>query len=121
MEAATFGMAELYRNLGSDLMTSERPKNLDADAKEQYDVLLEEQAFPFEEQAISTHEINTKRVRDNVYDEGVKQSFAALAELKPGRYVFVEPGSKRKILPGDEGLRMICVGSTPGAYEVRQG
>ena len=42
-------------------------------------------------------------------------------ELKPGRYVFVEPGSKRKILPGDEGLRMICVGSPPGAYHVREG
>ena len=41
--------------------------------------------------------------------------------LKPGRYVFVEPGSKRKILPGDEGLRLICVGSPPGAYKVREG
>ena len=38
-------------------------------------------------------------------------------ELKPGRYVCVEAGSKRKILPGDEGLRMICVGSPPGAYQ----
>ncbi len=47
--AATFGMAELYRNLGADLITSERPKNLDAEALEQYDVLLEEQAFPLEE------------------------------------------------------------------------
>ena len=42
-------------------------------------------------------------------------------ELKPGRYVFVEAGSKRKILPGDEGLRMICVGAPPGAYHVREG
>ena len=42
-------------------------------------------------------------------------------ELKPGRYVFVEPGSKRKILPGNEGLRLICVGSPPGAYTVREG
>ncbi len=31
------------------------------------------------------------------------------------------PASKRKILPGDEGLRMICVGAPPGAYQVRQG
>jgi mannose-6-phosphate isomerase-like protein (cupin superfamily) len=42
-------------------------------------------------------------------------------ELKPGRYVFVEPGSKRKMLPGDEGLRLICVGSPPGAYQPREG
>jgi uncharacterized cupin superfamily protein len=42
-------------------------------------------------------------------------------ELMPGRYVYVEPESKRQILPGDEGLRMICVGSPPGAYTPREG
>jgi tetratricopeptide (TPR) repeat protein len=83
---ATFEIAEIYRQLGKDIMKSERPKKLPAEQLEEYNSLLEEQAFPFEEQAISTHEINTKRVRDNVYDEGVKKSFAALAELKPGRY-----------------------------------
>src|SRR6202521_4674875 len=47
--AATFESAELYRQLGKDLISSERPKNLKKDELEQYDVLLEEQAFPFEE------------------------------------------------------------------------
>ena len=42
-------------------------------------------------------------------------------ELKPGRYVWVEAESKRKILPGDEGLKLIAVGSPPGAYQPRQG
>jgi cellulose synthase operon protein C len=83
---ATFEIAEIYRQLGKDIMQSERPKKLAAEQLDEYNSLLEEQAFPFEEQAIATHEINTKRVRDNVYDEGVKKSFAALAELKPGRY-----------------------------------
>jgi tetratricopeptide (TPR) repeat protein len=83
---ATFEIAEIYRKLGQDIMKSERPKKLPEEQLEEYNSLLEEQAFPFEEQAISTHEINTKRVRDGVYDEGVKKSFAALAELKPGRY-----------------------------------
>ena len=41
-------------------------------------------------------------------------------ELKPGRYVLVTPESKRKILPGDAGLRLICVGSPPGAYKPRE-
>ena len=83
---ATYEIAEIYRQLGKDIMKSERPKKLEAEQLDEYNSLLEEQAFPFEEQAISTHEINTKRVRDNVYDEGVKKSYAALAELKPGRY-----------------------------------
>lgn len=83
---ATYEIAEIYRQLGKDIMKSERPKKLAAEQLDEYNSLLEEQAFPFEEQAIATHEINTKRVRDSVYDEGVKKSFAALAELKPGRY-----------------------------------
>jgi tetratricopeptide (TPR) repeat protein len=83
---ATFEIAELYRKLGQDIMKSERPKKLPAEQLEEYNSLLEEQAYPFEEQAIATHEINTRRVRDSVYDEGVKKSFAALAELNPGRF-----------------------------------
>jgi tetratricopeptide (TPR) repeat protein len=83
---ATFEIAEIYRKLGQDIMKSERPKKLPAEQLEEYNSLLEEQAFPFEEQAISTHEINAKRTREGVYDEGVKKSFTALAELKPGRY-----------------------------------
>ena len=53
---------------------------------EQYDVLLEEQAFPFEEQAISIHEINVRRSWDGVYDQWVQKSFAALRALVPARF-----------------------------------
>jgi hypothetical protein len=88
--AATFESAELYRQLGKDLMSSERPKNLSKDELEQYNVLLEEQAFPFEENAIKLHEVNTARTKDGTYDEWVQKSFAALAQLNPGRYGKVE-------------------------------
>ena len=84
--ASTYETAELYRSLAKDLMASERPKALKGDALEQYNLLLEEQVFPFEEQAIQIHEINTARAKDGVYDDGVRASFKALAELKPGRY-----------------------------------
>jgi len=87
---ATFGMAELYRQLGADLMASERPKNLDEDAREQYDVLLEEQAFPFEEKAIELHEVNAQRTGDGIYDQWIQRSFDALAKLKPARYAKTE-------------------------------
>lgn len=90
--AAAFESAELYRHLGKDVIQSERPKNLSKDELEQYDVLLEEQAFPFEEKAIKLHEINTVRSKDGTYDEWVQKSFAALAELNPGRYGKVELG-----------------------------
>jgi cellulose synthase operon protein C len=92
--AATFESAELYRQLGKDLMSSERPKNLSKDELEQYDVLLEEQAFPFEEKAIKLHEVNAARAKDGTYDEWVQKSFAALAQLNPGRYGKVEIGEQ---------------------------
>ncbi len=84
--AATFEMAELYRRLAKDVMASERPKNLKGEELEEYNSLLEEQVFPFEEQAIKAHELNAARAKDGVYDEWVRKSFQALAELKPARY-----------------------------------
>ena len=93
--AATYESAELYRQLGKDLMSSERPNNLSKDELEQYNVLLEEQAFPFEEKAIQLHEVNTARVKDGSYDEWVQKSFAALAQLNPGRYAKVEIGEQQ--------------------------
>jgi tetratricopeptide (TPR) repeat protein len=88
--AATYESAELYRQLGKDLIGSERPKKLSKDELEQYNVLLEEQAFPFEENAIKLHEVNAARSKEGIYDEWVQKSFTALAQLNPGRYGKVE-------------------------------
>jgi cellulose synthase operon protein C len=84
--AATYEMAELYRTLAHDVMSSERPKGLKGDELEEYNSLLEEQVFPFEEESIKAHELNAARARDGVYDEWVQKSYKALAELKPARY-----------------------------------
>jgi hypothetical protein len=93
--SATFESAELYRQLGKDLMSSERPKNLSKDELEQYNVLLEEQAFPFEEKAIKLHEVNAARAKEGTYDEWVQRSFTALAQLNPGRYGKAEIGEQQ--------------------------
>jgi tetratricopeptide (TPR) repeat protein len=84
--AATFEMGELYRQLASDLMKSERPANLDAEELEQYDLLLEEQAFPFEEKATEVHVVNARRTTEGLYDDWVRRSYAVLAELEPARF-----------------------------------
>ena len=88
--AATFASAELYRDFGKAMLTSQRPKGLKKDELEQYNVLLEEQAFPFEEKAIELHEINAKRTAQGVYDSSVRDSIAALGQLRPARYAKVE-------------------------------
>jgi tetratricopeptide (TPR) repeat protein len=87
---ATYAMADLYRHLGKALLESERPAGLSADELEQYDILLEEQAFPFEEKAIEIHESNARRASAGTYDDWVRKSYAALAELKPARYARTE-------------------------------
>ena len=88
--ASAYAMADLYRDLGKSLLESDRPKDLDAEELEQYDVLLEEQAFPFEEKAIGIHERNARLAAQGVYDEWVQKSYAELAQLKPGRYARAE-------------------------------
>ena len=90
--AATFQIAELYNRFSQDLFDSERPANLNAAELEQYDILLEEQAYPFEEKAIELHEVNAARTGSGVYDEWVQASLAKLALLMPVRYAKDEQG-----------------------------
>ena len=83
---ASFKIGEIYAQLSRDLMNSQRPKDLDELALEQYEILLEEQAYPFEEKAIEIHQANAQRSWKGTYDAGVKRSFDALAKLLPARY-----------------------------------
>lgn len=88
--AATFRLGEVYEMFSTDLMGSERPANLDEAALEQYELLLEEQIYPFEEKAIDLYKANADRAPNGVYDEWVKKSFERLASLMPARYAKVE-------------------------------
>lgn len=84
--AANFRLAEIYRQLSRDMMDSQRPKGLNPLELEQYEILLEEQAYPFEEKAIELHEANIQRTAEGVYDDWVKNSFSSLENLLPARY-----------------------------------
>ena len=92
--AATYYIAEIYNDFASALLESQRPKKLSPDELDEYNVLLEEQAFPFEEKAIDIHAANAERVKDNIYDKWVKLSIAALSKLNPIRYSKKEKGEK---------------------------
>ncbi|MDJ0834160.1 MAG: tetratricopeptide repeat protein [Gammaproteobacteria bacterium] len=84
--AATFEIAEIYRDFANSLMESDRPKNLNEEELEEYNYLLEDQAYPFEEKAISIHQSNLVRIPDGSYDDAIKDSLQALAKLMPFRY-----------------------------------
>jgi tetratricopeptide (TPR) repeat protein len=88
--AATFRLGEVYEQFSADLMESERPADLDALALEEYELLLEEQIYPFEEKAIDLYKTNAGRTVDGVYDEWVRKSFERLAGMMPARYAKVE-------------------------------
>ena len=84
--AATYHIAAIYEDFGKALLSSQRPKKLSKLELEQYNLMLEEQADPFNEKSTELHEINAKRTADGIYDEWVKKSFTALKALRPVRY-----------------------------------
>ena len=83
---STHAIADIYKSFSKDLLTSQRPKNLSGDELEQYIILLEDKAFPFEDKAIEFYEANMSHIKDGVYNEWVKQSHEQLKELFPTRY-----------------------------------
>ncbi|HEY8940912.1 MAG TPA: tetratricopeptide repeat protein [Cellvibrio sp.] len=83
---SAYAIGDIYQHFSKALLTSERPANLSPDELEQYDILLEDQAFPFEEKAIEFHEINIARSADGTESKWIKESFNALKTLFPSRY-----------------------------------
>ena len=92
--AATFELGAVYQAFAKALMDSERPKNLSAEEVEQYNILLEEQALPFEEKAIAAHEGNLKRVGQGLWDASIARSVTALGTLSPAKYGKRETGGE---------------------------
>ena len=53
---------------------------------EQYELAIEEQAYPFEEKAIQVHESNLQLISRGVYNAWIEKSLQKLAEFIPARY-----------------------------------
>ncbi|MFT4048174.1 MAG: hypothetical protein QM661_15980 [Solimonas sp.] len=102
---AAYETAELYHDLARALKQSERPKNLDAEARDQYDLLLDEQIDPFIDKAIALHEANIRRVTTGLYDPWIARSYAALAALAPGRYAKAD-ASEPAVAPAAPGTSL---------------
>jgi tetratricopeptide (TPR) repeat protein len=84
--AATFQLAEIYYHFSRALMDSERPDGLSELELEQYNLVIEEQAYPFEEKAIAVHEKNMELLGVGIYNSWIDRSIAKLAVLLPARY-----------------------------------
>ena len=84
--AATFFLAEIYYDFNRSLMESERPSDLSAADLEEYNLQLEDTAFPFEEKAIGIHEKNLELMRVGIYNAWIEKSLDKLYKLLPARY-----------------------------------
>lgn len=83
---ANYSIGELYARFSRELLESPRPKGLSAVELEQYELILEEQAIPFEDLAIEIHQNNIQQAWDGQFNEWIGQSFTAMARLSPARY-----------------------------------
>jgi len=84
--AATYYIAEVYMNFSVAMIESERPDGLTPQELVSYEMVIEEEAYPFEEQAIAVHEENFELLAAGVYNPWVQKSLDSLAGLMPGRY-----------------------------------
>lgn len=83
--AATYQIASMYDELGHALLTSERPASLSAEELAEYDLLLAEQAAPFEQQAMEIYTTNAQRSGGDQQDPWIEKSVQRLGELQSGQ------------------------------------
>lgn len=88
--AATFYIAQTYFEFSQSLLDSERPAGLSEAEKVDYELVIEEEAYPFEEQAIAVHEENHELLLTGIYNAWVQKSLDRLAVTMPGRYAKTE-------------------------------
>jgi cellulose synthase operon protein C len=128
--AATFYIAEVYYGFSQALLDSERPADLGPDALVDYEMVIEEEAFPFEERAIEVHEKNLELLTAGVFNDWVERSLDKLADLMPGRYAkfelssgflasldvysYREPGAPEPAAVVEEGAQAPAEAGAPG-------
>lgn len=83
---ATHSIGDVYYSFSKSLLESERPKGMSAIEQEQYKVLIEDQAFPFEDNAIKFYEKNILYTKQGIFDDWIQKSYAQLKLLFPARY-----------------------------------
>lgn len=80
--AATYHIASMYDELARALLISERPAGLTSDELAEYEVLLAEQALPFEQQAIDLYRRNVQSSGSVQRDAWVEKSERQLHALQ---------------------------------------
>ncbi|NVJ60209.1 MAG: tetratricopeptide repeat protein [Gammaproteobacteria bacterium] len=83
---ASVKMANMYDHLATSLRKAAPPKGLTAAQREEYRVIIEEQAAPLQGVARELHEGNVLRAWEGEYNKWIEESFAAMAVMYPERF-----------------------------------
>jgi tetratricopeptide (TPR) repeat protein len=76
---------ELFKE---DILSSPRPDGLSAAQLEEYELLLQEMAFPFEAKALDAYRVNIQRsVKLELLDPWIEKTFERMAVLAPWSYL----------------------------------
>ncbi len=82
-----FQMGMAIENFRDSIINSERPGDMSKEEVEEYTLLLEEKAYPYDEQAVKTYEKSlTVSRKQQIYNEWVEKSIGRLAGLRPALY-----------------------------------
>jgi hypothetical protein len=86
---------------------------------EEYELAIEEQAYPFEEKAIEVHESNLALISLGVYNTWIDKSLAKLAVFVPARYA--KPEEETEIITSLEAYSFSAGTKPPVAATVEEG
>jgi len=86
MTESLFSIAEMYYGFSRDVLDSARPSGLNDDEMEQYEIGLEDLAFPVEEKAIEIYESSLAQINQEIFNGWSQKSFNRLRDIFPARY-----------------------------------
>ncbi len=86
MTESLFSIAEMYYGFSLAVMDSARPKGLNEDEMEQYEIGIEDLAFPVEEKAIEIYESTLSHVNQGIFNAWTQKSYHQLETIFPARY-----------------------------------
>ena len=86
---------------------------------QEFELAIEEQAYPFEEKAIAMHKSNLELISRGVYDEWIDRSLQKLAELVPARYD--KPEEESAVIASPDSYLFAIEDSKPAMHKARKG
>ncbi|MFQ5455756.1 MAG: tetratricopeptide repeat protein [Nitrospirota bacterium] len=84
---STYKTGRAFENFRDALLKSERPSELTVEQLNEYNSILEEEAYPYQKKAIAAYKANIKFTHEfGLYDDWIKKSYNSLSKIFPVRY-----------------------------------